>query len=62
MKITKSGKKITITGPAGCGKTTEAKKMKLELEAQGKKVFISEGQDITPDAEKEFDIIIETLI
>ena len=62
MNITRSGNKITITGKAGCGKTTKAKEMKALLEAQGKTVFISEGFDITPAAAKNYDVIIETRI
>lgn len=36
---------ITITGPAGCGKTTKANELKKKLESQGKKVKINDDDD-----------------
>ena len=36
---------ITITGPAGCGKTTKANELKKKLESEGRKVKITEDYD-----------------
>lgn len=58
-------RKIVIEGPRGSGKSTKAEAMKKKLEAEGKKVHISDEGDISTPAglrAKGIDVVIITRI
>lgn len=58
-----SPNRIEITGPRGCGKTTKAKALMAELEAQGKCVYIMDGEEyLTPAEQAKYDVVILTKI
>ncbi|MBL8713209.1 MAG: hypothetical protein JNM12_09935 [Alphaproteobacteria bacterium] len=61
----RNGVKIyEISGPRGCGKTTEARRIRQEEEAKGLKVFIDEGGEISQAAFDQLkpDVLIVTKI